>query len=90
MITALIGLISAILMGGLKKADIIRRAAPLVKQLVVVGIAALVNLVRVKMGYEVPGDLQAWAVSAVLSALAAFGFYNLYESNIAQRATSRA
>lgn len=86
MLTALIGLATTIVMGGLKKINIIDSASPIVKQLVVLAVAAAANYVRIWLGYDVPADMQGWIVSTILSALASLGFYNLYESNVKQRA----
>lgn len=88
MISMLLALLTTLIMGFVKKANPIEGASALVKQVVVVAIAALVNLIRIKSGYDVPGDMQEYVIATIMTAIESLGFYNLYAANAKAGAVS--
>lgn len=76
-----IGLITTLLMAIFKKIPTVAELTTIVKQAIVLAIAAVASYVKVKLGYDVPADLQGWMVTTLMTAVSAFGFYNLYSSH---------
>lgn len=81
MITVIMGFITTLIMGLLKSQTPLTNASAIIKQLVVMVIAALVSFINMKWGFAVSEDLQAWVINWILTALSGFGFYNLYAAN---------